>query len=334
MSSLENYQLFQKGIYFLKSDIDLPTSTNVLSKNQVNNIFLNFLGKKPSSIKILPNSTLHKLFQIKANNNSYLLKINLLSKLFHEWYFYCEKLISPVKIYKIDLSRTVVPFDYEITEYIQGKNLYETFRQKGIIKYTHRLGNELAMVHKRKTFGFGPFNVKAAIKKNKLIGIYPNWSDYFFLNLNKHINYLKRVKVINLEDCIKILNIFNKFRSEIVYNSPHLLHGDVANQNAIFASGKIRLIDWEDALSGDPLYDVAFYLTGIYENEKLKRSFLDGYNEIRCISIDNIRYWLYFLRISLVKAIIRYRSAPTKEVRVDYINRIAFAQEKINKWKE
>jgi Ser/Thr protein kinase RdoA (MazF antagonist) len=86
-----------------------------------------------------------------------------------------------------------------------------------------------------------------------------------------------------------------------------LLHGDLGSHNVLTDGDRLLgLIDWEDALSGDPVYDLAFWAT--FHLPERHAAFLAGYRELRPLPDDfPVRFWLYFVRILLAKAVHRRR---------------------------
>lgn len=376
----------RKNIFFSKADLESPRSRNIPTKTQIIKIFQNSFKQKPLQIEKMGRSALHNnSFRVKAGDRNYILKVSLLRS-FNESGFLVEELISQtlkkknlpsVHIHLADNSRSMVPFDFQISDYIQGKSLHDLsiiaspepcilkaggegeerlklptlnlikekllvnfrkpqtisprkFIKKDITLYISGLGSALARIHSVKTSGFGPIDPVAG--QNKLKGIHQKWPNYFFKNLQKHLMFLKTAKVISSKDHKVITKIFDKYKNKIICKTPSLLHSDVANHNAIYSSGKIILVDWEDAISGDPLYDIAFYVTGVYENGEWIDTFLEGYKKVNKSPVNfDLLFWLYFLRISLFKAIIRYRTLPSRKDLPDYKERITFAIDKIQK---
>ena len=70
------------------------------------------------------------------------------------------------------------------------------------------------------------------------------------------------------------------------------------------------LIDWEDAVAGDPLFEVAFWAT--FHPERRWDAFFAGYRKDPLETPeDRLRFWLYFLRIALMKTVLRHRLGCT-----------------------
>ena len=91
----------------------------------------------------------------------------------------------------------------------------------------------------------------------------------------------------------------------------------------------LGLIDWEDAVAGDPVYDVAFWAT--FHPPARHASFLSGYSDVRPLPDDfPIRFWLYFLRIAVAKAVHRRRFGyPDRPDRPTPAHRILHALDKL-----
>jgi len=92
---------------------------------------------------------------------------------------------------------------------------------------------------------------------------------------------------------------------------PVLLHGDLGSHN-VFTDGRdvTAVIDWEDALSGDPVFDIAFWAT--FHPDRRHAAFLDGYRAVRALPADfEWRFWLYYLRVALAKTVLRHRLGIT-----------------------
>ena len=96
-------------------------------------------------------------------------------------------------------------------------------------------------------------------------------------------------------------------RRELIDQMPsRFLHGDPGNQNIFFRSMNVSaLIDWEDAVCGDPLYDVAFWAS--FHPSRRWKSFFSGYGTSLTEERDAIRFALYYTRITLAKILHRRR---------------------------
>jgi Ser/Thr protein kinase RdoA (MazF antagonist) len=86
------------------------------------------------------------------------------------------------------------------------------------------------------------------------------------------------------------------------------VHKDLALWNVMGnAEGVLSVIDWEDAISGDPTDDIS--LMACFHSAKEINTLMEGYQTERSLP-DNFfpRFWLHLLRNMIVKAVIRVGS--------------------------
>lgn len=323
---ITKYINFQKETFFRKADLILlkvkPVESYTEDKESIYKILKDFLGENISSITLCERSTLHKVYKITAVKKQYILKINLFNRIYSEFNFIVDdwilkqlskRKIFTLKVYKVDLSRINTPFDYQIMDAAKGVSLYDLSIKRDLDNVLlYKLGILIGKIHNTRTGKFGYFNIKK-IFKNKGIGVYNKWSEYLLQNLKPHLKYCLKNKIIDKKLHNEILKIFNIKRVPVV-KQPVLLHGDLANHN-VFTDGKniTAVIDWEDSISGDPIFDIAYYGTGAFANQNWYLSFLAGYKSINKLPEDfYYRYWIYFLRISIAKAVIRFDSDKDK----------------------
>lgn len=320
-SDIEEYKRFQKTIFFTKADIpisDIKLKKSLLHSRfdkdrvHIKTIFQEQFGTSPLTIIPLPRSTLHRVYKVTLPKNSYVVRINALGNLYREFSFLTERRImeclsnksfQSIVVHMVNISRKHFPFDYEIMDVAKGHNLFDVAKSKKIhSSILTELGKTIALVHTIKTNKFGPFDVN-------LVGIYPTWKEYIYCSFDKHIRLCIKIGFIDKEIGSRVRSLFLKFGSMLKDVDPVLLHGDLANHNVFTDEKRITaLIDWEDAISGDPIFDIAYFGTGCYLHNEWFDAFLKGYQSRQELPEDFwLRYWLYFIRISLSKAIARYR---------------------------
>lgn len=324
---LLRFKKYQQKIFFQKADIFLSgnkfdlLNVNLNEDVAIPKIFAE-LGEGVKETTLLERSTLHKVFKVRTEKSRYALRVNLLNDLYMEFNFYIEdwvlkqlsgRELSNLKVCKIDISRKEVPFDYEIMDWAEGVTLYDLAKKQDLSEdLLFKLGQVIGKLHQIKLRNFGPLNVES-IFNNCGEGIYNLWSDYVLKNFNKHLIFCLQKGIIDQSLNKKIVELLDNKRIPNLGN-PVLLHGDIANHN-VFTDGKniTALIDWEDCLSGDPVYDIAYYGTGTFNHPDWYDTFLSGYKSINVLPDDfYYRYWVYFLRISIAKAIIRFNLNTSK----------------------
>ncbi len=340
---LQKHSSLQKKTFFLKTEscftpkIFLANKKKVIKNRTVKSIIDLYFGKQQASVFAIKNGTLHVLYRIVINDKAYILRINKFSKNYKEFSFFTEQWIyevlhanklSSLNVIAVDISRKIFPFDFQIIEEVPGVSLFELGRERKIAyKQHYNLGIYIASVHKNKTSGFGPFSIDD-IFLEKGIGIHNSWKDFVFLNLEAHIGYCIKHKLLDNTSAQKIETYFSHLDKRLFYVDPVLLHGDIANHNVFVKGNKISgVIDWEDSISGDPVYDIAYFGTGCYRNEQWLSAFLDGYKIVKSLPKDfEKKYWFYYLRIAIAKSIIRH--ATNKKNR-NFGKRIEYGLEKL-----
>lgn len=185
---------------------------------------------------------------------------------------------------------------YRYQEFIEGK----TFDQ---IKDRHllfpQLAENLRKLHSLKLDGFGRI-----YSENPLMGSDFTWQSYINLNFEAHIYLAKEIGFINNKQtkfCLKLKNKSVDFKDK-----GSILHGDLNNKNIISNGNELYLIDWEDVIIGDPIYDLAFWAT--FNEEKYWPLLLENYyNEGNKPHDYEYRFWFYYLRISIFKILLLHK---------------------------
>jgi Ser/Thr protein kinase RdoA (MazF antagonist) len=224
--------------------------------------------------------------------------------------------LPALQVFHVDLSRRVCAFDYEILAEAEGTSLREVDNDDSAIQPLLReLGRVVARIHGIGMEGYGWIDVEPLVKSSDKDaasdGMFDSWRSYVLLNLAEHVQICAQIGAITRSESNRIERVFAKLDNLLDGVKPCLLHGDLGNHNVFFRDGKIvGLLDWEDCLSGDPVFDIAFWAT--FHPERRHASFLDGYRHERALPDDfEPRFWLYFLRVALSKTVHRHRFGYT-----------------------
>lgn len=138
-------------------------------------------------------------------------------------------------------------------------------------------------------------------------GTRASWADYLLLRLEDHL----ALAALDDATAVRVRGVMQR-AARLDPGPPRLLHGDVGPHNAVLGT-QVRLIDWEDALAGDPAFDVAMWAT--FNPVRRWPVFFAAYHDAGWQ--PDFRFWAYFLRISLAKAVVRvrfgYRDVPGRE---------------------
>ena len=209
----------------------------------------------------------------------------------------------------VDLSRRWCPWDYEILEHADGTALKALDPDDTLLMpLLRKLGEVVARLHEIRTDGFGLFDLRPLAEGSQVLcGTRQRWSDYLTVRLAEHVARCSDLGAMTASEVDAVLRLFDGSASLFDDVAPCLLHGDLGNHN-VFTDGTAitALIDWEDSLSGDPIYDIAFWAT--FHPERRHAAFLDGYRTVRPLPEDfDVRFWLYFLRVALAKTLVRHR---------------------------
>jgi Ser/Thr protein kinase RdoA (MazF antagonist) len=322
-ADIDQFIAYQKTVFFTKVDgvypVDILNSHSEEHIPHIKKIFSEKLKIDATNIVELSRRTLHYVYKIETIKGPFVIRINAAGHFYHELSFYTEawvmqelsdRMLPHLNIVDIDISRTLVPFDYEITNLAMGETLFDLSTHRDMpLMVIGQLGAFVATMHEIPSRKFGHLTINSVLNDDPE-GIHETWLKYMMLNMVSHIESCALIGVITQFEAKDVANALAKV-DQIEVTSPVFLHGDVANHNTFVENNQITaIIDWEDCISGDPVYDIAYYGSGCYGHDNWFEAFLSGYKSIRQLPADfELRYWTYFLRISLVKALVRERFA-------------------------
>jgi fructosamine-3-kinase len=154
----------------------------------------------------------------------------------------------------------------------------------------------------------------------------PFWSSYLHNHFLEHLEYAQAHNLISSAQHHYIDIILKRFCGKLHFFYPALLHGDLSDRNVFVDStgGVTAILDWEDALIGDPIFDIAYWATFINHPENTHPYFIDTYYKHYEKPHDfAYRFWVYYLRISLSKLVQLHRYKVPNLTKA--INRIELA---------
>lgn len=168
--------------------------------------------------------------------------------------------------------------------------------------YAH-LGQLLAVLHAARFSGAGPVHPFSF----PLCGVHFRWDSYFTTKLDEHVHYAQCHSLIDGTEAYYITRVVRKLAASDTAIGHSLLHGDLSDRNLFVSNGEVTaIIDWEDALIGDPVFDLAYWAT--FHPEELHSSLLDSYFTWTEKPQDfHQRFWVYYLRIALSKLVQHHR---------------------------
>lgn len=326
--NIEEYRTWVSDSYLFKADIapvvfsdNSPANTPDQDVTELTRrIMKETAGWDDTRVEVLPRSTLHWIVKAQNAGTSRVVRIGSFPHTYRAYYFHTEAAVCGsmhaatvpvVRMDRTDTTRRIVPFDFEVMEYVPEPSLYDHSKQ-GTINHTmiRNFGRTMADLHTIMTDGYGPIlpaEDSAGVARK---GIHARWYTYLTRKLSDHLVACRDAGAISVNDVKTVMEIIADSEAVLESVPSVLLHGDPAHHN-VFAGrdGVITgIIDWEDALCGDPAHDVAYYATGMFEMDDWLDAFLEGYGAPALG--DRLywhRFWISYLRISLAKAVVRVR---------------------------
>jgi aminoglycoside phosphotransferase (APT) family kinase protein len=334
--SREDYCRTRRQIFYLKTDLRVPDALLQGLRNRTDAD----LGLTPQHLLAAARcglgtpvaalercghqGTFHRLFRlVTPGGQGFILRANAIADILPDYALESEAWASdharargiPVpQVVWVDTSRTICPFEYMISSEAQEGTLRDFDDDEAAMGHLLRdLGERVRQIHKLPVSGFGPLDVRSLAQADEpgeepaARGLFDEWQTYLALNLDEHIETCTDIGAIDPADAQQIQVLFSCHLGRCAPGAPRLLHGDLGNHNILTTGRKVTgFLDWEDCLAGDPCYDIAFWAT--FHPERRHRAFLDGYSGETALPEDfAVRFWLYFLRVSLAKTVHRHR---------------------------
>lgn len=201
------------------------------------------------------------------------------------------------------------PFDFVIQAFASGVCLSELGDSSldDAPEFLFEMGRALCHVHDVAGRCAGLLDCDAP-DESQPTGVHSSWTQYIWLRLDEHIQTCARAGYLNDEITLRILHYFNEYTSLLDVRPRRLLHGDLGIHNVcVNTRTKVisAMLDWEDALIGDPLFDLA--MVSSFQPPRRLPEFYRGYG-LNQPSLEEQRLLaLYFLRIALSKTVHRLR---------------------------
>jgi Ser/Thr protein kinase RdoA (MazF antagonist) len=330
---LEAYHRQRLVVFYPKADLPFPDTllrpsvpapeVQAAHQRAAGAVCRRVLGQAPVHVRILAEpGTFHTLYlAVWADGRRRIVRFNALSET--DFPLLLDGAIArnlrqagvpSLAVDHVDLSRRWCPWDYEILHEARGQTLKALDHDDAqIVPMLKALGGVVARLHGIRTLGQGLLDVRPLTRgpAPDLSGIHARWSDYLTVRLPEHAGLCVDLGALSVAEAEAVFKLFDVFQAICPAPDPCLLHGDLGNHN-VFTDGTAitALIDWEDALSGDPMFDVAFWAT--FHPERRHLAFLEGYQSVRALPADfGLRFWVYFLRIALAKTVLRHRLGLT-----------------------
>lgn len=215
--------------------------------------------------------------------------------------------IPAPQVHAVDASRQRVPFAWQLLEYVPCRDLNELHKtgRLDMAGVAAKIGAAVAQWQTVRPRGFGPFDPAVLRSAGRLEGFHRRYEDYFFLHLERHLSFLVESRFLSDRDAGEMTRQIEGARGLLALEQGCLVHKDLALWNILGTeAGIAAFIDWDDAISGDPMDDLSL-LACFHDAPFLKRA-LQGYQAVRPLPAEyRRRFWLHLLRNMVVKSVIR-----------------------------
>jgi len=220
-------------------------------------------------------------------------------------------------ILHVDISRKAFPFDFQIQECLPGADLEDHFNgtKDDYDRMSFALGQYVARLGEIELDGFGRFD-EDQVKKENLIGMKKSFPEYIEVCLDDDLRFIADSGIITVKTAKLIRKLFDQYRPVMNILRGTLVHHDLADHNFMHVKDRITgIFDWENAVSGDPVLDLAScptWTTHFPREEK----FLEGYRSVRALP-DHFgeKMQIYRLRTMLWKMVFALRVGILNEKR-------------------
>lgn len=254
--------------------------------------------------------TFHALF---SNGQGEILKLNKCPDLLENWQLHADAIAARelagaglpfVPVLSVDCSRAALATDCERLAQAGGQAL-ATFDHDDALMLPRLalMGRYLRQVHAITGQGFGFVDVSAQVLHGAgpLRGVHNHWAGYLVQQLDAHLAIVQRHGDATADECRDMHGLLQGGWPEPA--QPRLLHGDCGSHNIFIDGDAVRAIDWEDALLGDPLFDLAFWAS--FHPQRRWAVMFEAY--FGAAWAPDRTFWRYYLRIALSKSAHRRR---------------------------
>ena len=311
----------RQDIYYWKCDRESAFTNDSLISNEtssleafISSLLQEYFGDRSFSVRSAGGQGNHMTFIVEHQQKKYFLRLengpendvnmeveaHILNKV-------RDVGVPTPKIYKVDASRTEVSFAYQIMEFMDYADLNSIYNETSLKLYrlAENIGSYMAEWQSIRPKGFGPFNAGILRKNDKLEGFHESYHDYYFLNLQKHLDYLVLHNFFSEKEACCVLEVIRENTEYLNLEQGCLVHKDLALWNILGDEKHIgAIIDWDDSISGDPMDDIS--LMACFHSKEIVYAILKGYQNVRPLPDNYIqRFWLHLLRNMIVKAVIR-----------------------------
>jgi aminoglycoside phosphotransferase (APT) family kinase protein len=212
------------------------------------------------------------------------------------------------EVYHTDVSRSRCPFRFQLMACCADPCL-NVFNKSGLLNQEtvpRQLGQHLRRLHAIPLEGFGFINTELLQQTGQIRGLDQQYPDYFYKQLDAHTRYLLKEGLLTGAEVDDVLRLFQRQAPRLKLAQGVLVHRDMALWNVLGTPDRITaIIDWDDAVSGDPADDLG--VLHCFYDEPFMGRVMQGYWGGEAEPSDfRARVWLHMLRNMLWKCVIRH----------------------------
>lgn len=211
-------------------------------------------------------------------------------------------------VHHTDVTRSRCPLRFQVMDRVSEPSL-NTHQRAGrldLAAVALQLGQYLRRLHCVRLEGFGFINTERLARTGEVRGLDGRYPAYFNKRLEGHLGYLALHELLTEPVVAEIRELLRRHLPVLELSQGVLVHRDMAFWNVLGTPHRITaIIDWDDAVSGDPADDLG--ILHCFHDEAFMDRVMEGYwGADRPPEGFQFRVWLHLLRNMLWKTQIRH----------------------------